>query len=977
MERQSNFSSAEDNTTAGDDLLAHWDEGSTRDYLERSTQLMVTLVGEALRDRPLQERREYMELQRDMTNFELRILHAAIAKIRNAVRDRYRMRHGGVLPNSIAKEIESDLQRSDDLRTMEAHSKFKLQWLDVLEEELRIPPRNTAQGHDAAVSEHGLNDESTLDIGSLQIPVAPQSARDRHDDRTLPSILAAHTAAVLSLAETERDAVTQYPDGPNEGSLVAGKAGAAGDMVKSVPPVSPRDENQMKAFESTLKDLDESAALAPKHVASNFRPSSLVGAAVHQAESCPAADKGTLATAVRSSLDKRDLTRFALPHVLAREKIKKRYDVSKLRASATAFVPGVPRHTMSNPATGSPVTKQKQQPGIDREDRILIDVSEETTESHMPQNHPTGTISAEDKDHLLIDISDPKETHLPVAESRGRTPVKGNWDDLLSLNPNTPSSLIVNWGNVDLLDSPAPTSNLDLGTSNRSGDTPQPDLIDLGEDSTLQTTPRAGANRNTGRSVIVPDDADSGELTPISKFAQHPQVHEFRMPQMTVPTAPGQSSSMANNQRRRADDSSYSPLPARPSTAYRAQDGTSAGTLRYTEPDSRDAMRPRGRVHEPRRQTSPSGLMHVTAPRKDGRELGCQAVVLSRLPLEAKLCHVMARVRGGRIVQATMVDTTAFQAGLSAYVVFADASEAEAYVKFAQENQGHMVVLGQQAHVSLAGTATYPRHGMREPQGDQTRCLKFGWVPSTIHGDVFRRVESMLGHAEDALEDVWYDEDRSFLMLFKNLDYAIRFYNFVRRFPDYSYVAEDMDFTDDPCSGPLQLLTSPSDLARGRGESLLDYWLAKKYPVNQVPGHGRRPELCGNEKQEPAAPPSGGRQSCHPVKRASSPNVEDVDVAEPALATIPAKLIDDASGGHTHKLECGAEPGRESKKRDCTREIFNPPGEPAHATSRSLTMQQFLNKYDYEGYQRDPEGWRQEFPYVGGMIDHMPMQRDE
>lgn len=963
MKRQYNIPSTEDNITAGDDLLAHWDEGSTRDYLERSTQLMVSLVGKALRDRPLQERREYMELQRDMTNFELRTLRATMATIRNAARDRYRKRHGGVLPDSIAKEIESDLRRSDDLQTMEAHSKFKLQWLDVLEEELRIPPRNTAQddeaqaqGHDAAISEHGLNDESILDIGSLQIPVAPQSARDRHDGRTLPGILAAHTAAVSSLAETERNAVTQYSDGPNEVSLMAGEPGADGDLVKSVSPVSPRDEIQIKASESNLKDPDESSALAPEHVASNFRPSSLVGAAVHQAESCPAADKETLATAVRSSLDKRDATRFALPHVLAREKIKNHCNVRKLRAAATAFVPGVPQHTMSDPAMVGPVTKQKQQPGIDREDCILIDVSEETTESHMPQNNPAGTTSAEDETPILIDISDPNATHLPVAESSGRTPIKGHWDDLLGLNSDTPSSLMVNWGNVDLLDSPAPASNLDPGTSNRNGDTPHPDLIDLGEDSALQTTPRAGANRSTGRSVINPDDADSGELTPISKFAQHPRVQEFRMPQMTVATTPGQNASMANTQRRRFD------------ATY---------TLRYAEPDSRDPMRPRGRGHEHRRQTSPSGLLYVTAPGKDDGELGCQAVVLSGLPLEAKLCHVMARVRGGKIVQATMVDTTALQAGLSAYVVFADASEAEAYVKFAQENQGHMVVLGQQAHVSLAGTATYPRHGMREPQGDQTRCLKFGWVPSTIHGDVFRHVESMFGRAEDALEDVWYDEDRSFLMLFKNLDYAIRFYNFVRRFPDYSYVAEDMNFTDDPCSGPLQLLTSPSRLARGRGLSLLeDYWLAKKYPVNQVHGHGCRPEPHGNEKQGQAARPSGGRQDHRPMKRASA-NVEDVDATEPALATMPAKLIDDTSGGHTHKLECGAEPSRESKKRDCTGEISKPPGEPAHPVSRVLTMQQFLNKYDYEGYQRDPEGWRQEFPCVGNARVHEPMPSDE
>ncbi|KAK9774679.1 hypothetical protein SCAR479_08764 [Seiridium cardinale] len=329
-------------------------------------------------------------------------------------------------------------------------------------------------------------------------------------------------------------------------------------------------------------------------------------------------------------------------------------------------------------------------------------------------------------------------------------------------------------------------------------------------------------------------------------------------------------------------------------------------------------------------QYAPNTRTAVVESGHERSDYKCQSVIISDLPVDAGLRHVMPRVRGGSIVRATLANSTSLGVGSTAFVVFAKWEEAHAYVRYAKNNPDHITILGQQATVNLAGTPTYP---LRQPEGPQTRCLEFRGIPEPMCRQLIVHVEVLFRHAEDALEDMWYDETGSALFLFKNVDFANRFDNFIRHRDEYLDQAHNLVCAEDPCSAPLTRLAGPTSFARGSSESLLEDWITKKYGVD-------------DSKPGDVEPHS-------PAEDATSAATTAADIA-----------IDDA-------IDPKAVQPVNNKKS--SNNNFNTPGE-EEVGWKFYTMKEYFDKYGYKDWRKNKVQWLADFPHVGEMKKSMPME---
>ena len=84
--------------------------------------------------------------------------------------------------------------------------------------------------------------------------------------------------------------------------------------------------------------------------------------------------------------------------------------------------------------------------------------------------------------------------------------------------------------------------------------------------------------------------------------------------------------------------------------------------------------------------------------------------MLGNLPVVTEMRDVLARIRGGEVLSASLLDTVKITGSMSARVVFRYEASAKEYVLYAKQ---HPIVFGdgdeeQEAEVTLLNTPTYP-----------------------------------------------------------------------------------------------------------------------------------------------------------------------------------------------------------------------------------------------------------------------------
>ncbi|PMD19651.1 hypothetical protein NA56DRAFT_660363 [Hyaloscypha hepaticicola] len=188
-----------------------------------------------------------------------------------------------------------------------------------------------------------------------------------------------------------------------------------------------------------------------------------------------------------------------------------------------------------------------------------------------------------------------------------------------------------------------------------------------------------------------------------------------------------------------------------------------------------------------------------------------RTVMLGKLPVGTEMRDVLARIRGGEVLSASLLDTVKITGSMSARVVFRHEASAEEYVLYAKQ---HCIMFGdgdekQETEVTLLTTPTYPpspRFLSRLSSHGQSRCLSLpSFDPSISLTALERHLSGNNRVRGSMLVEMWIDESGTLHLQFSDVTWAGAAYGILTHHS--SYRGLDVLFADDPCSGPVEELS--------------------------------------------------------------------------------------------------------------------------------------------------------------------------
>jgi hypothetical protein len=190
-----------------------------------------------------------------------------------------------------------------------------------------------------------------------------------------------------------------------------------------------------------------------------------------------------------------------------------------------------------------------------------------------------------------------------------------------------------------------------------------------------------------------------------------------------------------------------------------------------------------------------------------------RTVMLGNLPVVTEMRDVLARIRGGEVLSASLLDTVKITGSMSARVVFRYEASAKEYVLYAKQ---HPIVFGdgdeeQEAEVTLLNTPTYPpspRFLSRLYSHGQSRCISIPSFPSSLSLTALERHLSSNNRVRASmLVEMWIDESGTLHLQFSDVSWAGAAYGILTHHS--SYRGLDVLFSDDPCAGQVDELSLP------------------------------------------------------------------------------------------------------------------------------------------------------------------------
>jgi hypothetical protein len=185
-----------------------------------------------------------------------------------------------------------------------------------------------------------------------------------------------------------------------------------------------------------------------------------------------------------------------------------------------------------------------------------------------------------------------------------------------------------------------------------------------------------------------------------------------------------------------------------------------------------------------------------------------RTVQISNLPHDIELREVLARVRGGEIVSAILLDTKKLLSVMSARIEFLNEGAAEEYVLSAEMYPISFGDPPQCATVTLVPTPTWP---VRLPTRNkvnlgQTRCLRIPNFPAdfSLKG-LERELTRGNGYRAAALVGIYLDETMTLHLEFSNVDAAGSAFGILTSFREFRGL--EVGWEKDPCAGQLEELS--------------------------------------------------------------------------------------------------------------------------------------------------------------------------
>lgn len=183
-----------------------------------------------------------------------------------------------------------------------------------------------------------------------------------------------------------------------------------------------------------------------------------------------------------------------------------------------------------------------------------------------------------------------------------------------------------------------------------------------------------------------------------------------------------------------------------------------------------------------------------------------RTVVVSGIPAGVEMDTVLSQVRGGPVIEATLMDTIKMTGKNSALIVFLHEHSAMAYEDYAKKNP--IVLGGLQARVDVLSTPTWPiRIHLRKAMYDHqhTRCLEVrnfprDITPTKLRNDL-RVCEELKSHRIVVMK---MRKDRILELQFSSIDSAGHVYGMLTSFKAYRECS--VCFVADPCAQSVDTL---------------------------------------------------------------------------------------------------------------------------------------------------------------------------
>ncbi|PSS12829.1 hypothetical protein M430DRAFT_20744 [Amorphotheca resinae ATCC 22711] len=191
-----------------------------------------------------------------------------------------------------------------------------------------------------------------------------------------------------------------------------------------------------------------------------------------------------------------------------------------------------------------------------------------------------------------------------------------------------------------------------------------------------------------------------------------------------------------------------------------------------------------------------------------------RTILISNLPMDTELRDVLARVRGGEIVSANLLDTEKLTGSKTALVQFLNDDAVEAYLFYTQTHAVRFGSSKQKAHITLVTTPTWPLTAGTLRcmiQLGQTRCLAIpNFSYSSYSLDALKRdLEFYPGFHGRAIVDLWLDEQQTLHLQYASVRTAGSAYGILSSWNVYRQLKLEVFFTPDPCAGSVEELELP------------------------------------------------------------------------------------------------------------------------------------------------------------------------
>ncbi|KAL9099739.1 MAG: hypothetical protein Q9163_004805 [Psora crenata] len=201
------------------------------------------------------------------------------------------------------------------------------------------------------------------------------------------------------------------------------------------------------------------------------------------------------------------------------------------------------------------------------------------------------------------------------------------------------------------------------------------------------------------------------------------------------------------------------------------------------------------------------GVQYVPTEQNDDR---FRTVLVSGLPPEARIVHVLEKIRGGIVLDAKLLDTLSITNSKTAIVTFYYETAAKAYVAFAKRNL--IVINGTSVQVNLVASPTWPKTINIRKAVDvygQTRCFEVRniaqqIIPAIVREDVNLSPVMKIG----GLETMKIVAKGVLLLRFSSIRYAIQASGIFSSFRRYRGCT--IRWLQDPCAQALNTLLQPA-----------------------------------------------------------------------------------------------------------------------------------------------------------------------